>query len=58
MDGTLLFLMCLKCNICTLRCSRRPVPRSTWAGPTNGESTSVSEFINALFSRERFNFHR
>ena len=27
-------------------------------GSTNGEPTSVSEFINALFSREPFNFHR
>jgi hypothetical protein len=27
-------------------------------GSTTGESTSVSEFINALFSRDPFNFQR
>jgi hypothetical protein len=27
-------------------------------GSTTGELTSVSEFINAVFSRDHFNFHR
>jgi len=42
--------MGLKRNICTLSCSRGAVPRSTWAGPTTGESTSVSQRVYKMRS--------